>query len=536
MTIPSVVKSPARGGQALSSRRWVVLLGLLACAASLGLYAVPIAWPTLIVDDFQIVFRSWTWPTAWANLWVPANEHAMPLGRITTAALAALAGGRPTVFLSLTGWHGPVALVIGMILLGVFVARERGQAFHGLLAMTLFGVSTIYADVIYWFSASFSVFAVDTFLLALLAAQQAVRSGYRWPLALCFLGCALAPGWFAIGILAGPLCSLYLLVAALESRGIPRDLHSVWLFLLDLLLALVPSLGSLAFLAVSLPRTAETIMNLPHYDKKTAVEAFHPGTGLEWACRSVVDNLAWSFSGVSQVMCPAPWVWIPFTVICAGVSWWVWRAPRKAPVILGAGAIGLSYWLVYSARANWGYEGNVVNWSRYHLLPQMGLALLLAGGWPAGRRSAEGVVKESLSNRQCGALMIVIAALFLCQMPRGLLYHISIKKDAGWSSDAYTYSLPFGWQVFNSRASSHGDQQEVMRRIEAVDALCREHHIDAATARRVLDPITMWGDCVGPPQNESNWQFLHGSDDPHDISDEEARKLLQPAASKGSSD
>ena len=68
------------------------------------------------------------------------------------------------------------------------------------------------------------------------------------------------------------------------------------------------------------------------------------------------------------------------------------KQPRKAPVILGLGVIGMSYWLMYSARANWGYEGNVVNWSRYHLLPQLGLAMLLAGGWPAMRSANMSVV------------------------------------------------------------------------------------------------------------------------------------------------
>jgi hypothetical protein len=42
----------------------------------------------------------------------------------------------------------------------------------------------------------------------------------------------------------------------------------------------------------------------------------------------------------------------------------------------------------------------------------------------------------------------------------------------------------------------------------------------------------MWSDCVDPPRNESNWQFLHGSDDPREISDEEAKRLLQPAMDK----
>src|SRR5882672_11968911 len=102
MTSPSAIDSPPAASRAPCSGSSVVLLGLLACAASLALYALPIVRPMLIVDDFQIIFRSWSWSAAWANLWVPANEHAMPLGRLSTAALATLAGGRPTVFLTLS--------------------------------------------------------------------------------------------------------------------------------------------------------------------------------------------------------------------------------------------------------------------------------------------------------------------------------------------------------------------------------------------------------------------------------------------------
>jgi hypothetical protein len=229
-------------------------------------------------------------------------------------------------------------------------------------------------------------------------------------------------------------------------------------------------------------------------------------------------------------MCPPPWVWIPFAVICAGVAWWVWRTPRKTPVILGLAAIGVSYWLMYSARANWRYEGHVVTWSRYHLWPQLGLAMVLAGGWPEARRIAGFDANKPLSRRQCVGLLILIGALFLCQMPRGLFFHVLVKKDAGWSNDEYTYSLPFRRQAWVWRASDHQEQREAMERIEAVDALCREHHIDAATAQRVLDPkFQMPYDATGPDQKESNWQFLHGSDDPRDISDEEAKRLLQPA-------
>jgi len=90
--------------------------------------------------------------------------------------------------------------------------------------------------------------------------------------------------------------------------------------------------------------------------------------------------------------------------------------------------------------------------------------------------------------------------------------------------------LPNGVFVHFQCAEIRANQMLAFRRIEAVDALCREHHISAADARRILAPIRMTYDASGEPQRESNWQFLHGSDNPRDLSDEEIRRLLQPAA------
>jgi hypothetical protein len=495
------------------------------------LYVLPILQPTLLVDDFQIAFRSWTWQRAWENLWVPANEHAMPLGRITTAALVSLAGGHPTSFVTLSAWQGPLALIFGMILTGVFVGRERGHAFFGLLAMVLFGVSTVHRQGIYWFSASFSVLALDTFLLGLLAAQRAVRTGGRWSLIVCVLACALAPGWFAIGVLAGPFCCVYLFLAASEApepsengrAGFrrPRAAH--------VLRALTPLLGTAAFLAVSLPLTAQTILHLPHYGDETAIQAFHPVAGFVIACRSTVDNLAWSFLGVSEVMCPPPWFWIPFALLVALAAWWAWRAPRKTIVLLGVCMVAVSYWLMYSARVNWSYELYSLNWNRYHLIPQLGLAFIVTGGLPSLRRWAGENSRPGLSGQQTLVMVILLGGLFLTQLPRGLLTHLTIRQPREFEDKKYVCPLTLRWELYLSRLDVCDEQRTAMRRIEHVDALCRQHHIDAATARRVLPEIHMSGDCSKEPQNESNWQFLRGSDDPREISDENARRLLLPA-------
>ena len=67
------------------------------------------------------------------------------------------------------------------------------------------------------------------------------------------------------------------------------------------LVALTPLLGTMAFLAVSLPLTADAIQHLEHYRDQnlTAVEAFQPLTGAWYTVRSVVDNLALGVFGIS---------------------------------------------------------------------------------------------------------------------------------------------------------------------------------------------------------------------------------------------
>jgi hypothetical protein len=480
----------------------VLLLGAGSCLAALVLHGLILARPTLVIDDFQILVRSWTWPTAVDNLWVPANEHAMPLGRVTTWALAALAGraaDAPRVLLC----QGPLAVVLGMPLLYLFVRRELGHPFHGLAAMSLFGISSLYAQAVFWFSASFSVLSLDMMLLALLAAQAWRRTGRPWQLLLAACWAALAPGWFAIGILAGPLCCLYLLPAEKSARRV-RDL------VLHVLAALVPLLGSVAFLAVSLPRTAERILHLPHYEGKTAVEAFHVLPGLENAGRSVVDNLVPGAFGISTppgVVCPLPWAWVVLALLAAAGVWW-WRGVRRHRLLLlGLGCVVASYVLVYSARSDgWDYvseHGGLHTWSRYHLFPQLGLALFLCGGLPRWEGSRLRLDPAgTLSRRQSWAVAVLIGALLVTQAPREVIGCV------WWSSD-------------------HARQQEALRRVDAVDARCRRLHIGRETAIEALPFLEV----PGSGQRENGWLLLRGSADPRPVPVEEARRLLEDESS-----
>src|SRR5262245_50810290 len=291
-------------------------------AAALAVNVYPLFRPLLVGDDTEILTRSWTWKRTQATFWEPQNEHAMPLGRLSTHALV-LSARRLSALPLVTGLQGILAQLTGIALLYVFVRRERGDAWVSQLATVIFGVTSLYHQAIYWFAASFSLVALDTLLLALLAAQAWRRTG-RWVwLIACAVGAALAPGWFAIGVFAGPVCALYLLLGMMEVRKLQiADSMSKFRFAICNLQFLIPLLGTAAFLVVSLPRTADHIMHLEHYGHQSAVEAFDLRVGAWYTARSLVDNLALGQLGVSSVRCLPALVPIGLLALGATAYWW----------------------------------------------------------------------------------------------------------------------------------------------------------------------------------------------------------------------
>jgi hypothetical protein len=250
-----------------------------------------------------------------------------------------------------------------------------------------------------------------------------------------------------------------------------------------------------------LPRSGEQILHLPHYGDKTAIEAFHPAVGLLSTCRSVVDNLFLGAFGIStplELVCPLPLVFTVLAVLVLAGFWW-WRgAPQRRLLLLGLGCILTSYLLVYSARADgWSYARQVHAWSRYHLFPQLGLALFVSGGLPRWQGSRLRLDPDGgLTWQQVRAVGVLIVALFLVQLPRGVI-------------GAYAWCNP--------------RQMPALRRIEETDARCRQQHIDRDTAREALG----WLDIPGAEGRENGWELLWGSSQPRPVSVDEARRLLQ---------
>jgi hypothetical protein len=375
----------------------------------------------------------------------------------------------------------------------------------------------VYQQAVYWFSSSFSVFALDMTLVALLGAQGWRQTGRRIHLVSSVLAATLAPAWFASGILAGPLCTLYLLPIFGPNPGLRVNLRRG-------VAALVPLIGTLAFLIalVSAPQITDQIMHSGHYNGKTAVQAFQPLLGLRYTCQSVVDNLALGVIGIYGVHVPGRRVYLVLMGLAVIGVWW-WRSEHRRLLLLGLGFIGLGYWLVYSARAQWGYHNNMnqPGWSRYHLLPQLGLALFVCGGLTS--RSRETTGSPPLSTRQAVTVAVLIGLLFVVQLPRGFMGYWCFESRP---NSTYSWDNPLGW-LASFRAHWHNrifdDQQRVLKRIEAVDARCREYGIDANAARAVLP----WLGIPGCLRRNNGWTFLRGSADPRPWSPEEIRHLLE---------
>ena len=477
----------------------VVLLASLATVAVVVLYTRGVCLPHIRYDDFNFLTLSKTWEGALENLWRPMNDHAMPLCRLAAALLMQLVGGQSAIPMA-AQVQGPLAVIIGMWLLYLFVRRELGHPFYGLIAMTLFGVTTAYMQAVTWYSASFFILSLDTLLLGLLSAQ-AWRRSRRWHhLAVCAVCCFLAPGWFGGGILASAWCALYLLPVFREGRAEDQAPPSGGRRfsrgrLPGVLAAAAPLLGGAMFLAASLPHTASQIVHASHYKGKTVFEAFQPVEGVVNTIRTLADNQVLGALGIHlPVAFPLTTALAIVGCLAVGAAVW-WRlAPDRRLLLLGLAIVIASDVLTYGARADWSYERSVHHWTRYHLFPHLGLVLFVAGGLPRFQgRWCTLAPSGAVSRGQAAAVVVLITA--------ALAIHV---------------------QRAHGSARSFPEQMAVLRRVEQIDAVCRTRRVSAATASEALGFLQFPLGYEG----ENAWDFLRGSPEPRPMTADEARTLL----------
>jgi hypothetical protein len=480
----------------------------MACLGALIVNSLCILRPFLYGDDFQIVVASWTWQDVRSNLWVPQNEHSMPLGRISTYVLARLAGKQTNVPLVLA-LQGPLALIAAAVLVYLLVQRETGQPFPALLAMMLFGINSHYEQAVNWFAASFVVLGLDTLLLGLLAAQRWRQTGRPAYLALSALWCLMAPGWFGSGVLAGPLCALYLLVSPRPVRKGERPFS--WRPLNGATLrqavrrilvpALVPLLGTIISLAITLPLNGKQIANLPRVEQPgtPAWKTFAPLTGLEYSLRAMVDDMIPGAMGLKTGAHAIPTVAVVWLFFLAfGVLWWLLSSHRPL-LILGLGFILLSDEAIFTVRAYFPYE-DIHSASRYQLFAHLGLVLFICGGLPRPFIKAVNTTPLRLLDL---AAVVLLGFLLWTQWPQ-----------AGESAGTPPQS-----------AAQYGD----LDRVQKMDERCDEHHIDRTTARQALPEWAVYGTGRREWYGRliSGWDLLRGSREPQAMTIDEARELLK---------
>jgi hypothetical protein len=465
----------------------------LGTAASLAVVLLFLPWitaPQIRYDDFNFLTKSRTWADTGAHLFLPMNEHVMPLARAGAGVLMQLTPRQSSIPLA-AEIHGILAVVAGMWLLFQFVRRELGHDFYGVVAMTLWGVTTTYYECVTWYSASFFTLALDTMLVGLLAAQAFRRGGRPSALALCGVCCALAPAFHSTGLIGGLCCALYLGSALFE--GSP-DRSSR---LRTAAAAAVPLLGTVAFVAFGFLVASGEIVHAEHYRGKTIFAAFDPIEGLRNSVRTLADNQILGAFGWWDKTSVFSWrsaLGVVAASIGLGALWWR-IAPNRRLLLVGVALILGSNFLVYGARADWSYERTVHNWTRYHLFPHLGIVLFVAGGLPAFEgRWIDLTGGKALSRGQFVGLAALIAVMLGCHWPRSRGSHFIVPPE----------------------------QASVLQRVERVDAYCRAFDIDGATARDVLEFVQF---PLGYDR-ENAWEFLRGSRSPRPMPAESVRELL----------
>lgn len=187
------------------------------------------AYPSLFDDDFLRV-GSLRRTSLVEALFRPFNEHMAPLFEIVTW-LAWQGSGRSLINVPLAFMVASMlAFGVTVGLIGTMITHELRSRSAGLLAVVVFTLSAVSAETVLWFSASSFQWAASASISGWLAAARAVESPTRWGrrgwLAASGLAAFLAPGFSAIGVLAGPLGTLRILSA--EAHPISKSQRFGW--------------------------------------------------------------------------------------------------------------------------------------------------------------------------------------------------------------------------------------------------------------------------------------------------------------------
>jgi len=339
-----------------------VVLLILAFGAILLVPHLPrIRHPSIYGDDVQRIADLQTRPLC--ALWFrPFNEHMAPFFETVSWATWQISGRKlmnaPLAFTLAS--YVPFVLCLGM--LGWWVRLETSSRTAALASTALFGLSPLYAETVFWYSASSFTWALFWTMIVLLCAGSTEGArGWAHRLGLVF-GSLLAPACSAIGLLAGPLGALRLAAGR-------RDRQRGWFTLA------IPMTGTLLYLGVC------SAFRYYHIIKSGIQRDSHIAWGLLTALRAPTAHLlpgTFGFHDVDLLLSPGLNLALTGLGLIAIIPW-ATRSPQRGLIVAALGLILGGYALTYPFRnhdgAHWLFKIE-----RYHLFPQVGLVALIALG------------------------------------------------------------------------------------------------------------------------------------------------------------
>jgi hypothetical protein len=334
----------------------------LAMFAWAALYRFPWRDHKLFADDYRYLSEAGgAWSEALGNLFKPFNEHVVVTARLTTAAIVHL-GDRASPRMPYEGWFGIASAALFLVTAASFftVLRRTWGERAALLGISLFAASLCHGEVTLWYSAAQWLVPVSLLLWSLLLVERPCRKR----LAGATLLAAFGPWNYMIGAVVGPFTSLWLL-----------GWHRRWQWR-----SLLPAGAGILSTAVVVMIVRRSMADEQYWVSggRGMTEAFSPWMGLVYSARLFVDRLVLTNLGYRGL--PASLLTAAGIVGLLGILSVI--AIRRRPNLAAlwpAGVVTLVGYAVTIPFRTWQPYESLVDWTRYQLIPWLGLSMVLAG-------------------------------------------------------------------------------------------------------------------------------------------------------------